>query len=409
MYAHDTLPCGIEYAAATLPDRHVVSFQIRVLAGTCCEPESVLGVGQILDEVISKGTEHFTGRQLADAFDAIGASWTSGVGRETTTFSCTVLPEHFERAVELHAEFLRTPTFPGDAVDVQLSLALQELDAMEDEPQALVDKYISHKAYGPVLGRHALGERETLARIKRDTVVDHWKKHFHAGRMLVSVAGPLPAQQVADAFQQRFSGFGGADHAGRAPVAVQFSAGATHYDKDLEQQQIGICWPGVDAVHDDFPIQQVVLGVLSGGMGARLFTEVREKQGLAYWVSAWQETPRKYGMMFLGASTTPERCDRTYHTLLSEVDRLADDIEPAELQRAITGMVANHVTRGNATRSRCALLANDLFFFGRPVPIEEKLDKIKAVTVKDVQRYLHTYPRDALCVVTLGPKKLAAC
>ena len=158
--------------------------------------------------------------------------------------------------------------------------------------------------------------------------------------------------------------------------------------------------------HDDFPVQQVVLGVLSGGMGARLFTEVREKQGLAYWVSAWQETPRKYGMMFLGASTTPERCDRTYRTLLSEVDRLADDIEPAELQRAITGMVANHVTRGNATRARCALLANDLFFFGRPIPIEEKLDKIRAVTVKDVQRYLHTYPRDELCVVTLGPKKL---
>jgi predicted Zn-dependent peptidase len=176
----------------------------------------------------------------------------------------------------------------------------------------------------------------------------------------------------------------------------------------LEQEHIAICWPGVDATHDEFPVQQVTLGILSGGMSGRLFTEVREKRGLVYWVSAWQETPRGSGMVFLGASTTPDRCAKTYTTLLHEVDRLAEDITQDELDRAITGIVANQETRGDATRSRCAELASDLFFFGRPVPIEEKVAKVQAVTIEDIRRYLALHPRDRLCVITLGPRPLVS-
>jgi predicted Zn-dependent peptidase len=111
-------------------------------------------------------------------------------------------------------------------------------------------------------------------------------------------------------------------------------------------------------------------------------------------------------VIFLGASTTPERCDQTYRTLLREVDRLAEDIEQDELDRAITGIVAQHETRGDSTRARCAELANDLFFFGRYLPTEEKIAKIEAVTIYHIRRYLDAYPRDRLCVVTLGPRPL---
>ncbi len=112
-------------------------------------------------------------------------------------------------------------------------------------------------------------------------------------------------------------------------------------------------------------------------------------------------------MIFLGASTTPQRCDQTYSALLNEVDRLVDDIEPDELDRAITGIIANRETRGDSTRARCAELANDLFFFGRPVPEEEKIRQVQAVTTDTIARYLASRPRDRLCVVTLGPRPLS--
>ena len=403
---HKTLPCGVECGVLPLPHRHVVSLQVRVLAGLCSEPADKLGLARMVEETIDKGTESYTGPQLSDAFDAIGASHNSGTGRETTTFTSTFLPEHLERVIELHAEFLRRPTFPDDAVQVSLDLAQQELTALEDDPHGLLDKHLSRQAYGPLLGRHSLGEPEMIARMDRKAIESHWRTHFHAGRMMAAVAGPVEPQRVLDLFEKHFGGFGSPKREGRTHYPVEFSPGRVHWHKELEQNHIGVCWPGVDVAHEHHPIQQAVIGILSGGMSGRLFTEVREKRGLVYWVSAWQETPRGAGMVFLGASTTPERCAKTYSTLLHEVDRLAEDITQDELDRAVTGIVANQETRGDATRSRCAELASDLFFFGRPVPIEEKVAKIQAVTIEDIRRYLTLHPRDRLCVVTLGPRPM---
>jgi len=123
-------------------------------------------------------------------------------------------------------------------------------------------------------------------------------------------------------------------------------------------------------------------------------------------VGAWHEHPRGAGMIHLGASTRPERADRTFRTLLREIDRLEQDLSPDELHRAITGVVARMETAGDSTRARCTRLAGDLFHFGRPVPLEEKMAKIKAVTIEDIHRYLQRHPRDQLCVVTVGPRNL---
>jgi len=403
---HAELPCGIEYAVLPLPQRHIVTFQIRVLAGTCSEPADCLGLAGLVEDALDKGTERRSGRELSDAFDTIGAANRSGTGRETTTFTCTVLPEHFEKAVELHAELLRTPTFPEDAVRVAVELAKQDLASLEDDAQGLTDKLLSRQAFGPILGRHELGEPECLDKTRREDLVRHWRSHFHAGRMLVSIVGALDPGCAADVFEKNFAGFDDRQRAGRETYALDFCARTTHRPKELEQEHIGFCWPGVSATHDDFPVQQVALGILSGGMSGRLFTEVRERLGLVYWVAASQDTPRGHGMIFVGASTTPERCDQTFAVLIREVDRLAEHIEQEELDRAVTGIVANQDTRGDSTRARCGDLASDLFHFGRPIPIEEKVAKIQAVTIGDIQRYLKAHPRDKLSVVTLGPRPL---
>jgi predicted Zn-dependent peptidase len=262
-------------------------------------------------------------------------------------------------------------------------------------------------AFGPILGRHELGEPECLDKVERADLSRHWESYFHAGRMTVAVAGPLEAEHVARVFQDHFADFGDPQQAGRSARPLEFEPVIEHYAKQLEQEQIAVCWPGVAAQDDDFPVQQVVLGILSGGMSGRLFTEVREKQGLVYWVGASHETPRGCSVIFLGASTTPDRCDQTFRVLLREVDRLAEDIQQEEVDRAVTGLVAQQETRGDSTRSRCSELASDLFHYARPIPVEEKLAKLQAVSLEDIRRYLVEHPRNRRCVVTLGPRALS--
>ena len=85
---HDFLPCGIEYGVMPFPQRHIVTFQLRVLSGIGTEPEDKLGLARLLLDTIDKGTQQRSGRELSDAFDAIGASHRSG-DRLTLAYSLT--------------------------------------------------------------------------------------------------------------------------------------------------------------------------------------------------------------------------------------------------------------------------------------------------------------------------------
>ncbi|MBN2560061.1 MAG: insulinase family protein [Phycisphaerae bacterium] len=406
-YHHRRLDCGLELGALPIEGRRTTTFEIRILAGLASESDDKLGVARLVEETIGKGTEDKTARELTDAFDAIGAQCSSGVGRESVAFRCNCLPEYVEKALALHAEMLRQPTFPKEFCQVAVDLARQELIALEDDPGELSRKLLAPYAYGPQLGRHDLGTAESLDRMTRDDIVSYWRRHFGASRMLVATAGVVDVDRTVATLERLFAGFGEGDEDGRDGFPVKFSPGVRHHDKKLEQEHILMCWPGVKVTDDDYPVERLMLAVLGDGMSSRLFTEVREKQGLVYWVGAWDEHPRNAGMIFLGASTKPARCDQTVETLLHEVDRLGEDVAEEELERAKVGIIAKTQTHGDITRSRASELSGDLFHYGRPVPLAEKNEWISRVTIADVRRYLAEHSREERCVLTLGPKGLA--
>lgn len=403
-YYHERLPCGVEFAALPLEGRRTTSFGVRVLSGLVDEPEDRLGLARIVEETIGKGTKKHGAQELSDAFDAIGAQRSSGVGRESFVFRCSCLPEFTDEALSLHAEMLTTPTYPDDYCKVAVDLGLQELTALEDDPQGLTGKLIAPSAYGKRLGRHELGTAEGLGRISRDDIADFWQRNFAANRMQITVVGAVDVEKFAARINSLFEGFGDSDNNGRREYEVEFSPGIQHHHKELEQQHILLCWPGVNVTNEAYPVERVALGILGGGMSSRLFTEVREKQGLVYWVGAWDEHPRGAGMIFMGASTTPDRCDQTINTLLREVERMEQDVTEEELNRAKVGIIAKSQTHGDITRAKLSELSGDLFHYGRPVPTSEKNERIAAVTIKDIQQYLSKHPRKRLCIQTLGPR-----
>jgi predicted Zn-dependent peptidase len=111
-------------------------------------------------------------------------------------------------------------------------------------------------------------------------------------------------------------------------------------------------------------------------------------------------------MIFVAASCKPDRAETTFRTLLREIERLSEDLTPDELERAQNRLVARTETMADMTRSRRNALAYDLFHHGRPMPIEERVEKIRAVRIEDLRTYLSTHPRDRLSIVTLGPQEL---
>jgi predicted Zn-dependent peptidase len=404
-FVHTFLPSGVEFAADLLPHRKTVALCFRMLVGVADDPPELTGLGAIVEQTLSKGTQKYDGRALADAFDLLGAQWSSLSGRQSMLVRVVCLPEFVPQTIELVTEMLVRPTFPDDACRVAVELAQQELRQMEDEPAEILRRMIQRLSLGPVLGRYVGGELASLPRLTPELVREHWRRYYHAGRLQVAVGGPVDAEALVKQLDHCCAGFGSPEPLGRGVADFAFQPAREHRRKELEQQYIGITLPGLPRDHADFAVEQVLLGVLSGGMSGRLFTEVREKQGLVYWVGAWHEQPRGQGILHLGASTTPQRYERTYETLLRELRRLGEDLTAAEVDRARNGMIAQSETEDDLTRARAARVSDDLFHFGRPIGRTPKLDALRVVTVDHVAAYARRLPLDQLCVATLGPRE----
>lgn len=405
-YVHHLLDSGVELAVDPLPERQTIALNFRMLTGASDDPPDLTGISAIVERTLAKGTSRFDGRGLADAFDACGAQWGLACGRQSTLVRVLCLPEFVAETVDLVAELICRPTFPDEACRVAVQLALEELEHLEDDPHELLRIDVQRLALGPVYGRYIGGERETLKRITPERIREHWRRGFHAGRLQVAAGGPVDADALARRVDKAFAGLGDSARSGRDPVRHDFAPARHHRDKDLKQQYIGIALPGASRDDPDFAVEQVLMGVLSGGMSGRLFTEVREKQGLVYWVGAWHEQPRGAGIIHLGASTTPERCDKTYRTLLRELERLGEDLAEEEVRRARDGLIAHCETEDDLTRARAGGLSDDLFHFSRPVGMAARLDAIRNVTRKRAAAYARQLRRDQLCVATVGPRRL---
>ena len=403
-FVHRRLDSGVEFAVDRLSDRNTVALCFRMLSGLADEPAELTGISAIVEGTLSKGTRRYDGRGLADAFDQLGAQWASASGRQSTLVRVLCLPEFLLDVVDLVAEMIVHPTFPDEACQVAIELAQQELRHLEDEPHDLLRILVQRLTLGPVLGRHPGGTPESLARLTSEEIRSYWRRVYHAGRLQVSASGPVDPDALAERINERFGGFGSSDLTGRAVADFTFKPCREHRHKSLEQEYLGITLSGLPRDHDLFPVEQVLIGVLSGGMSGRLFTEVREKQGLVYWVGAWHEQPRGKGIIHLGASSTPENCQKTQDTLLRELERVGEDLTAAETIRARDGLIAQFETEDDLTRARAGGLSDDLFHFGRPIGPETKLKALRAVTPQEVRDYARQLPTGRICVATVGPR-----
>jgi predicted Zn-dependent peptidase len=264
---------------------------------------------------------------------------------------------------------------------------------------------LSRRAWGPMLGRHATGTPETLAAIGRDDLAQWYDTHFAAAGMQVTAAGAFDPDALQAELERLFEGFGNERPPAEAPEPT-FAAGRHHIPKDCEQEALGISFGSLPPDDEDSYAEAVLLEILSGGMSGRLFTEVREKRGLAYWVFASRHWRRGHGRFRLAAGTRPERVHETLEVLLNEVGRLRDDVTEEELARAKTGLIAQMATRGDSTRSRAATIGMGYFYRGRVMSEDERRKRIEAVTTADVRRVLDRQNRDELCILTLGPREL---
>jgi predicted Zn-dependent peptidase len=284
------------------------------------------------------------------------------------------------------------------------ALALQDLQGLEDEPRHKVMIELRRLHYPPPLGQDRRGTVEGIESLNADVIRAHYRRLFTPRGTIVSVAGNIDWPALRDQIGRLFGDW----HAPEPPALAlgQTTTHRAHLEKETTQTQIGIAYPSVPITDPEYYAAIGAVNVLSGGMSARLFTEVREKRGLCYAVSASYTGFKDRASVICYAGTTNERAQETLDVTLGELKRLQEGIEPEEVERLQAGLKSSLIMQEESTSSRAGTLASDWYYLGRVRSAEEIRSAIDSLTPAGITEHVRRHPPKDFTIVTLGPKAL---
>ncbi len=396
---------GLTLVAERRPHVRAAAFSLMMRAGPITAPEGREGVSKVLAEMCYRGAGEFNSRGLSEALDGLGLQRGGGASGEMASFGGALLADNLGAALELHADIIRRPKLPDSELEPVVALALQDLEALEDAPARKMFVHLRRTYYTSEHGRSALGTQEALERLSAAALRDDHGRRYTPGGAILSVAGRFDWDWLKDAVG---AGFG--DWAGSGPPAPEpayrTEAHYEHIEQETAQEHIGLTYASIPPRHPDRYAARMAIGVLSGGMGARLFTEIREKRGLVYSVSASPSEVRGHGTIMCYAGTTPERSQETLDVLVQELRRLGEGVEAAELERARVGLLSSLVMQGESTSARARAITSDYFYLGRVRSLREIREGVEGVTPEAIVDHLACHPAENFTVTSLGPRRL---
>jgi predicted Zn-dependent peptidase len=401
---HHTFANGLTLLAERMDHVRSAAVNFLVSAGCVYDPTEQLGLASVLSDMITRGAGERDSRALSLALDNLGLDRDESVGQLHQRFWGATLATNIPAALEIYADILRRPHLPESELDAVKALGLQDLQALEDDPKGKVMVELRRRYWPLPLGRDRRGTPEGLKHISAASVRQHYERTFGPQGMIVSVAGNIDWPALRDQVERLFG-----DWTSAAAPSLKLKkavGGRAHLPKETTQTQIAIAYPSVPFGHAEYYAAQGAVQVLSGGMGARLFTEVREKRGLCYSVWASYQTFKDRACILGYAGTTNERAQETLDVTLAELKRLAEGVTDEEVERVRAGLKSSVIMQEESTSARAGALASDWYYLGRVRPIEEIQAAIDSLTPHSIVAHVKQYPPQDMTVVTLGPKPL---
>lgn len=403
VYQH-TLANGMTLIVERMDHVRSAALNFLVPAGCVYDPPQNLGVASVLSDLITRGAGKRDSRELSLALDNLGLDRDETVGSIHVRFWGATLARNLSPALELYADILRRPHLPAGEIEAVRALALQDIQSLEDEPRQKVLIELRRRHYPMPLGQDRRGTPEGVGSLTPDVIRRHYRRLFRPRGTILAVAGNVQWEPLRDQVERLFG-----DWEDREEPVLRFTPPAerrAHLDKDTTQTQIGIAYPSVPIGHEDYYAAQGAVNVLSGGMSARLFTEVREKRGLCYAVWASYQTFKDRASVICYAGTTNERAQETLDVTLSELHRLKEGIEEEEVERVRAGLKSSLIMQEESTSARAGSLASDWYYLGRVRSFDEIQAAVNDLTPTKIADHVRRHaPRD-LTIVTLGPRAL---
>jgi predicted Zn-dependent peptidase len=405
-FARTELSNGTRVLTASLPHAQSVSCFVMLAAGSRYERREESGIAHFAEHMFFKGTERRpTARDIATEIDAIGGEFNAFTGKELTGYYVKCAAETRDVALDVLVDMLRSSRFDADEIEREKGVIVEEMNMYADTPRSYVGNVWEQHVYGDQpLGWDIIGTEETIRAANRDTFLGYLERWYKPERMVVGLGGKLGDDHL-ERLEELLGSLDPAETGAPEPVVLSQNGSPVRvHTKQSDQAHVVIGAPSYPHGHPDRYAVQLLSTVLGGGMSSRLFTEVREQRGLAYYVYCANNSYADAGTLAAQAGVDLTRIDEAVETIVTELRRAVSEPVPAEeLEKArafakgrfVLGLESPHATIMFGLRRE--------LLEGRAVEPEEILAGLDAVTGEDVTRVAEDILGQDLRLALIGP------
>jgi predicted Zn-dependent peptidase len=405
-FERTTLDNGLRVLTANLDHAQSVTCMVMLAAGSRYETPDTNGIAHFSEHMFFKGTQRRpSARDIAGEVDSIGGEFNAFTGKEYTAYYVKCAAEHRDVALDVLADMLRNSRFDGEEIEREKGVIIEEMNMYFDTPRDYIGGVYESLLYGDQpLGWDIIGRKETVREATRDTFMQYLDRWYKPPRMIVGIAGKI-GDDALERATELFGDLPSGETGEAEPAREHQSERVRVFTKQSDQAHLILGVPSYPIEHPDRYALQMVATVLGGGMSSRLFTEVRERRGLAYYVFGLNHSYSDAGSLYSQAGVDINRIDEAVTTIATELKTIAAEQVPAdELEKA-----------RNFTKGRFVLQLESpqgLILFGlrkevlenRAPDPEEVLAGVDAVTAEDVQRVARDIIDDEkLRLALIGP------
>ncbi|HEX6702406.1 MAG TPA: pitrilysin family protein [Gaiellaceae bacterium] len=390
VFERHALANGVRVLTAPMPQAQSVTCSIMLAAGSRYETRETNGIAHFAEHMFFKGTERRpTARQIAGEIDSIGGEFNAFTGKEYTGYYVKCAAEHRDVALDVLVDMLRHSRFEPEEVEREKGVIVEEMNMYFDTPRDFIGGVYDELLYDDQpLGWDIIGRKETVRAAKRETFLDYIERWYKPERLVVGLGGKIEGD-LLPRLEELLGDLDGETVGGPPPVEITSNGDARVKLRTKASDQAHLCL-GVRSYpleHPDRYVLQLLATVLGGGMSSRLFSEVRERRGLAYYVFGLNHSYTDAGSLYSQAGVDINRIDEAVSTIAQELRKVAaEPIPPEELEKARSFAKGRFVLQLESPQGLIMYGLRREVLEGRAAEPEEVLAGIDAVTAEDVRR-----------------------
>ncbi len=394
------------------PVADIVSARVLIKAGTGNETRSQAGLFSLLTSVLTKGTDRLSSLEIAERVESMGASLGSDTAADYSLLSLKTVSADFEHILALAAEILRFPSFPEAELDLERRLTLQGIRSMQEQPFTVAYNAFRAALYGDQhpYSLPGMGTEDSVIRLTRADLKQAHDRYFRPDNCVLVIAGRITYEQALVLAEKNFGDWVAASDPIPPVVYPPLPSTPTQQviDQATNQAIVIVGYPAPSVKDPHYAALKLISTYLGNGLSSRLFVELREKQGLAYDVSAFYPTRLGKSPFVAHMGTAPQNQAIALSNLRHEMERLCHTpLTPEELTASKSKLLGQYAL-GKQTNSQIGQLLGWYEVLGLGTEFDQTFQEdIRAVTTDAVQAAAQTYFQEPFSVV-LGPQGLSS-